>query len=69
MNDHSVISVLLGRLSSTISPDPHFGVTSVIIHVISSPGKVICSSATCLPLDCPQKKKKMPDQCSNALAK
>ena len=56
MNDDVVISALLSKPSSTISPNILFGLTSVIMDVISSLGEVICLSATCLPLDCPPKK-------------
>lgn len=51
MNDHVVISTLL---SSSLAPSLliRFCVTSVIMDAISSLGEVICSGATCLPLDC-----------------
>lgn len=55
-----------GKPSCIISPNT-FWFNMIIMGAVSSPGEVICSGATHLFLDCPQKR--IPDVCADALVK
>lgn len=66
MNNHMVISTLFSNnvalaLALALAPSLltyiYFGLTSVIMN--ASLCKVICSGATCLPLNCAQKESLM----------